>query len=482
MARPSAIIIPFRTEPRFEIFWSVRQPHLKFLGGYHAFLGGGVEPEDHLLPIFGEQPDPWIACACRELLEETSVWVGVHGPRWMPELRELPPAIFLEALLSAGESIDANRFRRVGHWITPEHSAIRHESHFFAVDLTDLEGSDDLASRVQVSEISRGEWVTPHSALQQWSTANAFITSPIRFLLQAFDVAGNVAVFVDGQSVRGAKEHAESAPGVYVVPLRTPTLAPATHTNAVLIGEAKFVVIDPGSPEVEQQELLNQVIDEHIEAGGRFEAIVLTHHHQDHVLGIDALMDRYKVGLWAHPKTGVHLDRPLERELRDGDRIDLGLDSLDVIFTPGHADGHLAFHHRKTNIVVVGDLVAQHGTILVDPSDGHMGDYLDSLQTIAELNARALLPAHGWLIVDPAAHLRFYREHRLQREEKVFAALATFACASAYQVTELAYDDVPEYLWPIAERSVISHLIHLAETGRVFQHGEMFEVRPDGHV
>ncbi len=459
----------------------MRQPHLKFLGGYHAFFGGHVEPEDDDLPMIGDA-DAWLACAGRELLEECAVLVGEHGPVWAPELRNLSPAELVETLRATGESIDATKFRRVGHWVTPEFSDIRHESYFFAVDLTSLQDSDHLANHLQSAELSRGEWVSPADALHEWSSARAFVSQPIRFLLQAFASAGHDEVYVDSTRVLGHRNHAEAAPGIYVVPLRTPTIPPATHTNALVVGEAKFVVIDPGSPDQDQQAALNAVIDEHIAAGGRFEAIVLSHHHQDHVLGIDALVDRYRVGVWAHPKTGAHLGRVLERELHDGDRIDLGPDSLDVIFTPGHADGHLSFHHPRTHIAIVGDLVAQHGTILIDPTDGHMGDYLDSLQTIADLKASALLPAHGWLIVDPVGHLEFYRKHRLEREEKVFAALASLGTASCEELTPLAYDDVPAYVWPIAERSVVSHLLHLVETGRAFQHGDLFEVRRDGDV
>ena len=372
--------------------------------------------------------------------------------------------------------MDGTVLHQVGQWITPDFAAIRHTSWFYTVDLTDLEDSDRLVNTLQSHELAEGEWLTPSEALKKWRTARALVSQPVRAVLEAL-VAGEGRFVLDGLEPTRPRNDTEAAPGLRVVPLRTPTLPPATHTNCVVVGDARFVVIDPGSDMPDEQEKLFAVIDDHLVEGGELEAIVLTHHHRDHVLGVDALRARYHVGVWAHPRTAHHLGISLERELRDGDRIDLGRDSLDVLLTPGHADGHLAFVHARSGIVIVGDLVAQVGTILVDPIDGHMGDYLDSLATIQALAPKAILPSHGWIIAAPQGLLTHYIEHRMAREALVLEALRTRQKATAEELTPLAYPDVPAEIWPIASRSVLAHLIHLVETGHALRTKDVFEVR-----
>lgn len=476
MVRPSAVIVPYRTAPRFEIFWSKRQPFMTFLGGFHAFFGGSLEPADADFPM--TQADPWRACAARELLEEGGIWIGVDGPVMRPaQERKLSPEHLIALLKDHQRPVQSEAFKQVGHWITPEFAPLRYESRFFAVDLTTLANADALSQALEPAELASGDWITPEDALRAWRLGEVFVSQPIRYLLEAFATAGHPDVFVDASAVKSPLDYAETLPGIYVVPLKSPTIPPATHTNCFLVGTSRFVVVDPGGNDDAELALLEATIDELLQRGGRLEAIVLTHHHPDHVAAVDRLKSLYAVGVWGHPRTAQRLGRSFERELHDGDVLDLGQDSLEVVFTPGHADGHLSFHHRRTEVTLVGDLVAQHGTILIDPEDGHMGDYLDSLQTIAELNPRALLPAHGWVIVEPLPRLAFYRHHRLEREEKVLAALRQLGQGTAAEITPIAYADSPQHVWPIAERSVTSHLIHLVELGKVFQHGDRFEFR-----
>jgi glyoxylase-like metal-dependent hydrolase (beta-lactamase superfamily II) len=122
--------------------------------------------------------------------------------------------------------------------------------------------------------------------------------------------------------------------------------------------------------------------------------------------------------------------------------------------------------------VVVGDMVASVGTILIEPGDGDMRLYLEQLERLAELGARVALPAHGEPIDDPTSHFRRYIAHRKMREEKIVAALGHHAAgATAEELLPRAYDDSPVSVWPIALLSIRAHLEKLTGDGRVRSEG-----------
>jgi glyoxylase-like metal-dependent hydrolase (beta-lactamase superfamily II) len=265
------------------------------------------------------------------------------------------------------------------------------------------------------------------------------------------------------------------APAVRCVPLRTPTLPPATHTNCLIVGERRVAVIEPASPYPDQQRRLDQELDRH---GGQVVAILLTHHHADHVGYAAALRDRLGVPLCAHRETAERVDFPIDRLLEDGEILDLG-DGIEIeaVFTPGHAPGHLVYLERRSRIAHAGDMVAGEGTILIDPSDGgDMREYLASLERLGALGVRALVPAHGPVLEDPGAVVQHYIAHRLMRERKVLDAIGGEG-AMVGEVLAKAYDDTPMLLWPLAARSLEAHLSKLVAEGRVKREGERVERR-----
>ncbi len=255
----------------------------------------------------------------------------------------------------------------------------------------------------------------------------------------------------------------EIASGIRALALRTPTLPPAAHTNTYLVGPAgrTQIVVDPGSPYPDQQAALDRVL-----ADSPPELILLTHHHGDHVGGAQALADRWGVPIAAHVNTKRRLAGRVNvsRELAPGERISADNVELECVFTPGHADGHLCF--ALPGFTIAGDMVAGIGTILIDPSEGDMALYLDSLRTLLARPDGALLPAHGPVISDGAAKLREYIAHRTMREDRVVAALAGQADASAAELVAIAYADTPRVLWGLAERSLLAHLDKLIREGR----------------
>ena len=139
-----------------------------------------------------------------------------------------------------------------------------------------------------------------------------------------------------------------------------------------------------------------------------------------------------------------------------------------VLHTPGHAQGHVCLHEETSGTLVVGDMVASKGTILIAPGDGDMRVYLEQLARLARLEASLALPAHGEPIDAPTAFFQRYIEHRKMREERIHAALVARgdAGASATELVRDAYADASPAVWPIAIISLEAHLLKLVEDGR----------------
>ena len=278
-------------------------------------------------------------------------------------------------------------------------------------------------------------------------------------------------------------EPLEVAPGLAMLSVRTPTLPPATHTNAYLVGTRELVLVEPASPYDDEIDKLAGWVERALGQGRRIKALLLTHHHPDHVGGAARLRERLGAPLWAHPATAQRLAGRvvIDRELQDDERIELDGDTptmLQAIHTPGHAPGHLCFWEPASRSLIAGDMVASVGTILIEKSDGDMQAYLTSLAAMDALNAAQLLPAHGLPIRDAHERLQFYIRHRLAREAKVADALVQLGReALVDELVPIAYADTAQIAWPLARLSAEAHLIKLEREGRAARRGERWLAR-----
>jgi glyoxylase-like metal-dependent hydrolase (beta-lactamase superfamily II) len=254
------------------------------------------------------------------------------------------------------------------------------------------------------------------------------------------------------------------APGIRVLALRTPTLPPAAHTNTYVVGpeSGPQLLVDPGSPYPDQQELLQAALGSEAAAGRPLGMVLLTHHHGDHVGGAAAVAARWNVPIGAHARTAQRLAGKLriDRLLVDGERVG----GVTCLHTPGHADGHLCFEHGDA--IIAGDMVAGIGWILIDPSEGDMAQYLASLANLLERPATRLMPAHGPPIEDAHGKLREYIAHRTMREARVLAALARREGATIEELVPEVYSDTPRPMWRLAAHSLRAHMDKLVREGR----------------
>lgn len=278
----------------------------------------------------------------------------------------------------------------------------------------------------------------------------------------------------------GARRPRELSSSVSLFPARTPTLLPATHTNSYALGGREVVLIEPATPYDDEQRAWIAWARGLESQGRELVAILATHHHEDHVGGLDVLAAELDVPVWAHDQTASRLAPAtrarVTRRLDDGDVIVLEgprAESWRVLHTPGHAPGHVCLFEERTRTAVVGDMVASVGTILIAPGDGDMQLYLAQLERLAELDAKLALPAHGEPIDEPTALFRKYIAHRLAREAKVLEAVrsAGAAGAEAAALVPDAYADTPMHLWPIAKLSLEMHLEKLEREGRIARVG-----------
>lgn len=154
------------------------------------------------------------------------------------------------------------------------------------------------------------------------------------------------------------------------------------------------IVVDPGCWNAAEQRELEGWMTEN---GITPVRLVLTHGHIDHILGCAWLEERYGLRPEVH-----RADMPLLENaqrvaelyslhcepvpapagfLADGGTIALGDTRLDVLFVPGHAPGHVAFHCAEQHFVIAGDVLFLHSIGRTDLPGGDLDTLLHSIRT-----------------------------------------------------------------------------------------------------
>jgi glyoxylase-like metal-dependent hydrolase (beta-lactamase superfamily II)/8-oxo-dGTP pyrophosphatase MutT (NUDIX family) len=486
--KDAAAMILLRDPDDPKVFWVKRAKTLAFMANYHAFPGGQRDASDAEIPILNAEnvhDAVMRVTAVREIFEETGALIARGVENLSVERRaamrdELSSghASFKELLERESLALDANLLVEAPRWVTPESSPRRYNTRFFAAWLP--EGQE---TEIIPGELEAGEWLRPKEAVRKWIDGDCVIVTPIFTTILA--LAEGVEDFADrliGVS-QEERDHLERRVqfryGIFLCPLRAPTLPPATHTNCYIVGGDEMVVIDPGSPYLDQQDVLDHVVARFIEQGRRFREIIITHLHPDHIGGVMHLAEKFNLPVAAHRLTAEAISGEVrvDRFIEDNEVIELQESAagpmgeltwrLRAMWTPGHARGHLSFYEERTGSLLTGDCVVGFGTVVIAPPEGDMNDYLASLRRYLELpRLTALMPGHGPVIADARGRIEEYIAHRRDREEQIISAMRTGATAIP-QIVSAVYTDTPEALRQLAELSVLAHLEKLEGEGRV---------------
>jgi glyoxylase-like metal-dependent hydrolase (beta-lactamase superfamily II)/8-oxo-dGTP pyrophosphatase MutT (NUDIX family) len=509
----------------FEVLMTRRSPSASFAPGAYVFPGGGIDEADaaaHAIaarrPAQSDLQLTQAVAAIRESFEELGVLLARHADgrpaddQDIAALQRHQP--FFAQCQARGLTLAADQVYLLAHWITDRDLPRRFDVPFLVARMP--EGQAPVADEAEQFEPA---WVRPADALSRHKAGSFFMIFPtIRTLerLAQFDSVDAVlracaggqplwtscprAGLVNGAEARYMEHEAPYGELALVSPdgqllhhldwrtdqpvplLRNVTRLTAPNpgvmtgpgTNSYLVGDPAtgYLAIDPGPNEPEHLERLWRA------AGGDIRMIVCTHSHPDHSPGARPLQAMCKVqppilGLPSAPTARAASEFTPDRALAHGEQLVLegaGLrHTLQVIHTPGHAANHLCLALLEDGLLFSGDHILNGSTTVVDPPDGDMSAYLDSLDALAaacaEHDLAFILPAHGYVLGFAAQAIAQLKAHRLKREAKIIAAMQARPQGALEDWVELAYDDVPPRMWPVAKRSLLAHVQRIEALG-----------------
>jgi recombination protein RecT len=410
-------------------------------------------------------------CRARSLvLAADQVFLLAH---WITD-RDLPRRFdvpFLVARMPEGQSPvadEAEQFEPV--WVRPADALQRHQDgQFFMIfptirTLERLRKFESVDAVLAACASDRPLWTScPRGGLVQGAEQ--------RFMEHEMQYGELALVCPDGQMLHHldwrTDEPVPLLKNVTRVTAPNPGVMTGPGTNCYIVGDPDtgYIVIDPGPEDAGHQQRIWRA------AGGDIRMIVCTHSHPDHSPGARPLqaLCRNKPpihGLPSAPTARAASEFTPDRELVDGEVLAVSHGgrhhSLKAIHTPGHAANHVCLVLLEDGLLFSGDHILNGSTTVVDPPDGDMSAYIDSLDRLIsaceQYGIEFILPAHGHVLGFARKAIEMLKAHRLQREAKVVAAMRQRPGGTLDDWVELAYADVPPRMWPMAKRSLLAHV------------------------
>ena len=522
--RPAATVLLLRDGPDgIEVLMTRRSLTASFAPGAYVFPGGGVDTADAdahgqaaRRPTQSDLHLTQAIAAIRESFEELGILLARHADGRPADAADVAAldrqAPFVPQCAARGLTLAADEVYVLAHWITDRDLPRRFDVPFLVARMP--EGQTPVADEAEQFE---PVWVCPADALARHGAGQFFIIYPtIRTLqrLQTYaDVASVLAAcasekplwtsspragWLNGEEARYMEHEAPFGELEMVTPdgqllhkldwqseqavpllrnlqrLTAPNAGFMTGpgTNSYLVGDAHtgYIAIDPGPNDAAHIERLWRA------SGGDIRLIVCTHSHADHSPGakpLQALCADPKppiLGLSSQPTARANSAFTPDRELQNQELLTLTgqapegqiTHTLRVVHTPGHAANHLCLVLQEDGLLFSGDHILNGSTTVVDPPDGNMNAYLDSLDQLAAISANEgvdfILPAHGYVMGSAAQVIAHLKAHRLAREAKVQAAMQARPDGDMDDWVAVAYDDVPPSVWPLAKRSMLAHV------------------------
>ncbi len=521
---PAATVLLLRDNSEgVEVLMTRRSATASFAPGAYVFPGGGVDPSDAAAhahaqrrPGQGDLHLTQAIAAIRESFEELGVLLARRADGSATTRDDIVAlkraAPFVAQCAARGLVLAADQVYPFAHWTTDRDLPRRFDVPFLVARMP--QGQDPVADEREQFEPL---WVRPAGALQQHAEGRFFMIFPtIRTLqrLKAFAtvdavlqacaasgqplwrscpraglLAGKEARYMEHEHPYG-ELHLVSPDGQMVHHLDWQTARPVPllrnvmrltapnpgamtgpGTNSYLVGDPStgYVAIDPGPADAQHVQRLWRA------AGGDIRMIICTHSHPDHSPGarfLQALCHAHApiLGLpsaaTARSASAFTPDQPLAHHqllVLSGPGSGAGCThTLKVIHTPGHAANHLCLVLLEDGLLFSGDHILNGSTTVVDPPDGEMSAYLESLDKLAAActqdQIEFILPAHGYVLGRAADAVAELKAHRLRREAKILQVMQGDPEGTLDDWVARAYDDVPERMWPVAKRSLLAHV------------------------
>ena len=474
--RPTATMTLTRDGPNGpEVLLGLRSETMAAFPGYWAFTGGGVSRVDtaavESFSVLDVEHGKFIACILRETCEELGIAPNGDHVITIDENARFDvikdKANWLPHAEDCNIPVNTDNINILGHRITPPFGPVQFDNAFIHFHCGDWQSVPEIDLEPQ-TEFDDIMWARPQDILERWSRHEIKVAPPVisvlmeivrvlEFSIDIVDAAKNISRRQPGrQSILFAY-------GVEVVPIRTATLPPADHTNCYLVGdpEGDFIIIDPAVRYREDMESLADAVERH---DGQPVAFAFTHSHSDHLADMDLLKEAFDLPVWGSEFTSKSVN--CDRILRDGETIELGRQTWQVIITPGHHPDHTCFISDAG--LIAGDMLAGFGTILIPPATGDMDVYLEQLARLRDLHPHLAFPSHGPVIALPEKKFNYYIKHRTARHEKVLQAVAS-GLSDVQAIAAKAYDDTPNAHVGLSEDQTLAHLLSHQRQGRVSQ-------------